>query len=197
MAEPNNETNETTEKTETPLPEPVPEKPAEEKVRTRVKVRKIPVISIRSFILLSLIVLIVSVYSLFYTHSFREEVKPKVKKLEKEIKETNSFITMVDKKLENFKTETTESFQQTIVILRYLCETHGRKVNDVVEMIFRMAWRDDWEKGKVIMGQYLRTGRQDLWDMTMKRLSAEQAKELLGVELPEIFQPNTPQTGTW
>ena len=191
-------------KNETPPPEPVPAEepvPTEEK-RERVKVKRISVISFGSFLFLSLIVSLLSICSLFYTHNLRREIKPKVENLERGIKETNYFVTMVDEKVEKLQTETTESFEQTIVVLRYLCETHGRKVNDVVEMIFRMAWKDDWKIGKTIMDQYLRTGRQDLWDMTMKRLSAKEVKELLGVELPGIFRPNisseSPGTsGTW
>jgi|GEM_PF-2716129 len=177
-------------KNETPPPEPEPTEQKGE--QARVKVKKVPVISFGPFLALSLIVSLLCACFFLYTLGFRKEIKPKVEKLEKSIKETNSFVTIVDKKVERLRMETMESFEQTIVVLRYLCETHGRKVNDVVEMIFRMAWKDDWKKGKTIMDQYLRTGRQDLWDMTMKRLSAKEVKELLGVELPEIFRPKIP-----
>ncbi|MDD4996408.1 MAG: hypothetical protein PHW15_02995, partial [Patescibacteria group bacterium] len=193
------------EKTGTPSPEPTPTAPenspvAEEKESVRVKVRKIPVISIRSFLVLALTMIVITAILSFLFYKRIGEVESSVATLKKE---TTRMGSTLNARLNAVEKEMRESFKKITYILTYMYKTnhlavvHGKKINDIIEMLFKRAWKDDWLTGKRVMEEYLRTGRQDLWDMTMKRLSAEQAKELLGVELPEIFQPNTPQTGTW
>ena len=66
--------------------------------------------------------------------------------------------------------------------LRGLVETHGRKINDVVELVFKVAYGADWDKeGKKVFNQYELCGNQKLWDKVLKRLTPEQMQKVLKV----------------
>jgi len=66
--------------------------------------------------------------------------------------------------------------------LRGLAETHGRKINDVIELAFKASYGADWDKeGKKVFDQYVRCGNQNLWDQMVKKLTPEQVRKILKV----------------
>lgn len=66
---------------------------------------------------------------------------------------------------------------------RKLAETHGRKINDISETVFKAAYGSDWDKhGKVAWDQYVLCGNQNLWDEVVKRLSPEQMQKIIQVD---------------
>lgn len=66
---------------------------------------------------------------------------------------------------------------------RKLTETHGRKINDLSETVFKAAYGADWDSlGQKAWDQYVLCGNQNLWDEVVKRLTPAQMQKVLKVD---------------
>ena len=67
--------------------------------------------------------------------------------------------------------------------VRGLTETHGRKINDLSETVFKAAYGADWDSlGQKAWDQYVLCGNQNLWDEVVKRLTPEQMQKVIKVD---------------
>ncbi len=66
---------------------------------------------------------------------------------------------------------------------RKLAETHGKKINDLSETVFKAAYGSAWaDSGKAVWDKYVLCGNQEYWNEVVKRLTPEQMQKILQVD---------------
>lgn len=66
---------------------------------------------------------------------------------------------------------------------RGLVETHGRKINDLSETVFKAAYGAEWDSlGQKAWDKYVLCGNQNLWDEVVKLLTPEQMQKIIQVD---------------
>lgn len=79
---------------------------------------------------------------------------------------------------------------------RNLAVTHGKKINDLSETVFKAAFGTAWaDTGKAVWDKYVLCGNQEYWDDVVKRLSPEQMQKILQVDklnqrIAKLEKPN-------
>jgi uncharacterized coiled-coil protein SlyX len=95
----------------------------------------------------------------------------RVKPLEQRVTSVEEKQKSQDKALVELK----KDLEQTQRVLH----AHGRKTNDLVELIFKAAYGAKWNsEGKKVFDQYVVCGNQELWDKVLAKLTPEQISQV-------------------
>jgi len=98
--------------------------------------------------------------------------------IDKKVEVVSAKIDTVELKADSALAEIAKT-RETQKQLANVVYTHGRKTNDLAELIFKIAFGSQWKvKGKAAFAQYAKCGNQALFDSTVTKLNEAQCAKL-------------------
>ncbi len=120
---------------------------------------------------------------------YHADVDLKIESVEKRVKSVENRVTSVEAENDTLRAlaernaRCVKKLHKRLTETRGLVETHGRKINDLSETVFKAAYGADWDSlGQKAWDQYVLCGNQNLWDEVVKRLTPEQMQKIIQVD---------------
>jgi len=98
--------------------------------------------------------------------------------IDKKVEVVSAKIDTVELKADSALAEIAKT-RETQKQLANVVYTHGRKTNDLAELIFKIAFGSQWQaKSKAVFAQYAKCGNQALFDSAVTKLNEAQCAKL-------------------